>query len=443
MGVVLVFFTGVLLRFSIWGLWAGLVGVTILGSFLASGLGNFFLLGWTFFESHTSGVVTIHPTTYYLGSHLGGTPAGDFKFLLLVLFAVAGICFLHGVRLGYEPLLIGLISVVAGLVTFSVDNLVLLYLVLELQALCLYTLVGFYKFDEERVDSAMRYLLTGSLVSGFMLLGFARGYGLNGTFQVFEFNVMDRVGSAWILGVLLFKVGTAPFHFWTPTVYSPLEWGTLGVVLGTAKVNAWYLLAVNLSPVLSSSWWPAWWAGFLSVVVGSVGGYFQSGVAPLLAYSGVINGGYLLLLALAGRAGSFSFGYYAGVYLLGTMVLVGVLSVFGDTRVSSLTPWNKLGVAVPFLLYYLALNVGGLPVFPGFFAKLTLLAGITEFGVTLLVVVVAASVVPAVYYVSLAAAPLFGYSEQEGVVPVALTPVVVVPVVLGLNGLTSLVVGVA
>lgn len=444
-GAGLVFFGGsFFLTRGVLPLWGGLLLVSLTGGVLALGGGNLFLLDWLPRGGHTS-CVGIHPPGGYYLAHLGGGhPAGDFKFLTLTLLGVAVICFLAQLVGGYEPLLIGLVAVLAGLLTFSVDNLILLYLTLELQALALYTLVGYFKFEEERTDSALKYLLSGSLVSGFMLLGFARWYGLNGGFHLGDSpGGYETLGSAWVVGVLLFKVGVVPFHFWTPLAYTPLEWGTLGVTLGATKVNIWYLLVTNLGEFVHQAWWAVWWAGVFSVLVGSIGGYFQTGVGGLLAYSGVINGGYLVLLSLVSphHDGGFTFGYYAGVYLLGTLGVVGLASVWGDTQISRFAVWGKLGVGVPLVLYYLCLSLGGLPVFPGFFAKLILLKGLAGLGFFFLAGLVVASVIPAVYYVSLAAGALFtptgGATEVNP--PGGVHPFLVAYLVVGLNGGVTLV----
>ena len=410
------------------GLWAAAVGVAAVGAARAAGWAPRVPVGWT----PGGAVYPVGSATYLVGHPDGGAAAADFKFVCLGLFALAGVAAVRAA--GYEALLVGVTAVAAGLLTFGVDHLVSLYLTLELQALALYTLVGFYKFDEERVDAAVRYLLTGSLVSGFMLLAFARGYGANGTFHLAEFTRHDPVGSAWTAGVVLFKVGVFPFHFWSPVVYAPLEWGTLALVLGATKVNVWYLLARTFAPAVESVWWPIWWAAGASVLVGSLGGYFQTNVASLLAYSGVINGGYLLFLWCAHRDGGFGFGYYAGVYFGGTLLLVVALSVFGDTKLNQFTAWNKLGVAYPLVVYYLALNVAGLPVFPGFAAKLVLLRETTPFGWAALAVLVAASISPAVYYVTTATSALFGYVDREVTPPVEVSPLWVAPAVVALAG---------
>lgn len=427
--------------------WGALIALALMGSFLALGGGNLFLLSWEgFTPAGVVGFFSAGGAPEYVTTFSGWTyPGSDLKFVLLFLFSLAGVGFLQTSSQGIEPLLLGLISVVAGLITFSVDNLILLYLGLELQALCLYTLVGFFKFQEERTDAAVRYLLSGSLVSGFILWGFARLYGQNGTFQVSEFTGWDSLGSAWVLGVLLFKMGAAPFHFWAPIVYTPLEWGTLALTTGAAKVNLWYLLVGPLGGALSSAWWPAWWAGLFSVGVGSIGGFFQTSLGGVLAYSGVINGGYLLLLSTAGlyQGGHFFFyGYYLVIYLLSTALLVGLLSVWGDTRFETqFSAWGKLGAGYPLVIYYLTLNLGGLPVFPGFFAKLALLGGLAGFGFFLLWGVVAASVVPAVYYVAVGVGALFKPMGTEVSLPGWPSILVVGTLVVSFNGFFTFVLG--
>lgn len=436
-----IFFFGGSFLFPRGSLWGGFTLFTVGATLVAWNPSNTHLVGWTPWVAHLGGVSTTGGIPTYSVAHLGGSlMGGDLKFLTLALLGVAGFCFVRRIPSGYEPLLIGLVSVSAGLLTFGVDHLVLLYLTLELQALSLYTLVGFYKFDEERTDVAIRYLLSGSLVSGFMLVGFAQGYGYGGTFLLSDLPQLDRLGSAWVVGVLLFKAGVAPFHFWAPLVYTPLEWGTLAVTLGATKVNIWYLLVGNLSPLVGSAWWPLWGAALLSVGVGSVGGFFQTNLGGILAYSGVINGGYLVLLLLGGSP--WVFGYYLVTYFIGTLALVGWASAWGDPRVETLRGWNTLGVATPLVLYYLALNLGGLPVFPGFFGKLALLGGLAPLGWFTLWGVVVASLVPAVYYVSLVGAPLFTPTETEVVLPRFVSPGVVAYLVIGLSGLAGLVVSV-
>lgn len=371
------------------------------------------------------------PATY-LGAPHGGTILEDLTFLVvLTTLGVVGVI-LQGRPHGVEQLLLGGIAVGAGWATLHTDHLVVLYLNLELQALALYTLVGYHRHHTSVMDAALRYLLAGSLVSGFTLYGFVGVYLGTGGFTLGEGT---PGGSPWITAMVLFKLGAFPFWFWTPPVYDPLDWGTLALVVGPAKVNLWWLLTVGLSPVVDTTVVAI--AAVGSILVGAVGGYFQITVAGVLAYSGVINAGYLLLLIWAGT--SWGVVYYLGVYVLGTAFVVAVASPVVSTGLSNLNGWVALSGVTPLLLYYGVLNLGGLPVWPGFFGKVWLVTWGVTLGWGLVILVVAASILPAVYYVGLAVAALFegGRSNRSG----RWSPLTGVALVVGsIAGLTSLIV---
>lgn len=434
------------------GLWLGALFLGGSGTFLTFNGGNFFLLDWLSFREgnpHGSSIILGTQNTYQTGSLQWGFIQGDLKFLAFgVWFLALGMYLTTNKKYPLEALLVGLLGLASGLITMVSDHVVVLYLGLELQALCVYTLAGLSRFQEEQTESALRYLLAGSFVSGFLLWGFLStsqggGYGQSGSLHVVEFvqtlqTNFHGVGSAWVLGALLFKVGVFPFHFWGPSVYAPLEWGTLGLLIGSFKVNVWFLFLGPLRNLVgyqkvshsdsvfqtfssygvSPLWWTIFGVGFISVVVGAVGGFFQTSLGGLLGYSGVINGGYLLILGVVSTLGEsssvgsqFYFGYYLSLYLFGTLFfLVGLSragqSIVGGSGVNNFTGWapqvgQPSGKLFPMLLnYYLALNLAGLPVFPGFFSKLALLLGVQPFGWTLSCILIVFSVVPAVYYVS-------------------------------------------
>jgi NADH-quinone oxidoreductase subunit N len=369
-------------------------------------------------KMHSSGVGTEF-SAGYSGFHLiDGTTAIDFKALIFVgltVFLLTEINHRVSQRGGLEALVLSLIALCAGIITFNVDNLIVLYLNLELQALALYTLVGYHRERPEVIDSSLRYLLAGSLVSAITLIGFIQIYSINGTFQLSQVHFGGGIGSLWVLGMLLFKLGAAPFYFWTPTVYQPLDITTLALVVGPAKINLWFLLLTVFAPIQDSFWISLLLVtGLLSVAVGAVGGYFQSSVTSLLAYSGILNTGYLLLLASPTLGSStFAFSFYLGVYVVSTAAVIVVLSLFSDIQMQSYSFWSRLGKPTPLVLYYLVLNLAGLPVFPGFFGKLYLVEGVLVLGWLVVILVVLLSIIPGLYYVGMAAQALFAWSEQE------------------------------
>ena len=141
------------------------------------------------------------PTTY-VGAPQGGTLWGDLVFLVVATAAAAAVATLQGRSHGVEQLLLGGIAVGAGWATLHTDHLVVLYLNLELQALALYTLVGYHRHHPTTVDGALRYLLAGSLVSGFTLYGFVLVYLGGGSFVVGEHT--HPAGTPWVVAALLF-----------------------------------------------------------------------------------------------------------------------------------------------------------------------------------------------------------------------------------------------
>ena len=286
--------------------------------------------------------------------------------------------------------------VVAAFTTLVTDHLAVLYLTLELQALTVYTLVGYYRVRVLTTEAALKYLLVGSAVSGFMLVGLFGVYSGSGTFNVGELRFDLTEGATWLVGAVLFKVGAAPFHFWAPAVYESVEWPTLVGLVSFAKLNVWVLLWGVLDPVVQAGWWQTLLAGGASLVVGAVGGLYQTSVGGVLGYSAALNSGYLLVVGSSGAAGvGFSLYLYVLTYSAGAAAL-GVALAYGvGNRPFAL---GLTGVATAVVVYYLMLNLGGLPVYPGFATKLYLLWAAAPVGVALGVAIVGFSVFAFFYF---------------------------------------------
>ena len=379
---------------------AGATAVAVSGTLLAlngvNGINPADLLVW-----YTSFSPVVE--TYQAGLTFFGTAHYDVQVVSLFCLAVSIIA-LNGYNCSgwnvHEYAALLFLLLVSSLTTLVTDHLAVLYLTLELQALTAYTLVGYYRVRILTTESALKYLLVGSAVSGFMLVGLFQLYYSSGTFSASElrFNLVD--GSVWLFGALLFKVGAAPFHFWSPSVYESVEWPTLAALVSFAKLNIWVLLFVFLQPVtqLSNVWWLTVVAGLLSILAGAIGGLFQTSVGGVLGYSAVLNSGYLFLLISIGHHQStlFSGFLYIFVYsLVAAAVCVVLASAYGNRPL--LAGVTTLGSSL--VIYYLMLNLGGLPVYPGFASKLYLLWTLSATGLLLGVLVVGASVFAVYYYI--------------------------------------------
>lgn len=341
---------------------------------------------------------------FWSGHIQGGALSDDFRSLA-VLAAVGvfvGVMHRGFVHYEYDYAVLVLLGLLSSLLLFSSDNLILIYLNLEFQALILYVVVTYYRFEETATEAGLKYLLVGSVVSGFFLLGSLSFYFDQGSFNLAE--AASPEGQTWLVANLLFKLGVFPFYFWTPSVYQEVDLPTLIFVGILPKVSIWFLfLTVFQSLVDRVS--SLYWLGLFSMVVGGLGGLYQSSLGSIVAYSGVLNGGYLLLLSdrLDLRT-SFAAGIYlAGYYLVLTLLLCGLSHDRPDRRLK-------------FLWYYLLLSLAGLPVLPGFALKVYLLGTLLESNFVEVGLVVFFSLFGLVYYLRLAGVFLFleeDPSQQE------------------------------
>ena len=293
----------------------------------------------------------------------------------------------------------------ASFVTLVSDHLATLYLSLELQSLAAYTLVSYYRSRVVAAESALKYLLVGSAVSGFMLVGLFMVYSGSGTLNLGELRFDLGYGAGWLMAAVVFKVGAAPFHFWAPSVYASVEWPTLVALSSFAKLNIWVLLFCVLTPITPFGWWSALAAGALSLMAGGVGGLYQTSFGGVLGYSAVLNSGYMLLVSatiggLTASIGTVSFSLFLYI-LVYSLVAAGVGALLA-TAVGNRA--HSLGVAsllTSLGVYYLLLNLGGLPVYPGFASKFYLLWSAAPAGLFVGFLIVTGSVLAVSFYLEL------------------------------------------
>ena len=380
----------------------GLISFIFLQQFSTLGR-DFFLVGllYAFFQSLTllfqesfSSVYCLATSTLWLGSHLGGTYNYDLRLLIMVvgLACFLGVSHRSFNEYTYDYAVLLILGVLASLLVMTYDSLLLIYLNLEFQALILYVLTTYYRFEETQTEAGLKYLLVGSLLSGFFLLGIFFFYFINGSVLVSELTLNQN--QTWLLVNFIFKLGAAPFYFWTPAVYQLMDYPSL-IFIGTIpKLSVWFLLFENCSTLVSSSSL-LYWSGLLSIIVGGIGGLYQLSLGSLLAYSSVLNGGYLLLLT-----DQFSSSTVFAVsltlityYLVLTLILV-TLSFYPAGSITEYVVGGYTG----FILYYCFLSLGGLPVLPGFTSKIYLLSFFLERSMVESLIIITFSLFAVVYY---------------------------------------------
>ncbi|MFD2144832.1 NADH-quinone oxidoreductase subunit N [Mucilaginibacter antarcticus] len=206
-----------------------------------------------------------------------------------------------------------LFSLAGVIVMVSFYNLAMLFIGIEIMSVSLYILAGIKKNDFASNEAALKYFLMGAFSTGFLLFGFTLIYGSTGSFSlehiqkwVLDSNTITPMLCAGVMLVIVglcFKVGVAPFHFWTPDVYegSPsLITAYMSTVAKTASFAAFLRLFATCFPVISNIWAPALIViAIITLFIGNITALYQQSFKRMLAYSSISHAGYLLFAILA------------------------------------------------------------------------------------------------------------------------------------------------
>ena len=311
-----------------------------------------------------------------------------------------------------------LAAVIGMMVLGAATSLVTVFLGLELLSIALYVACGFARRSTASQEAAAKYLLVGGFASAFVLFGMALVYGASGTTLLPE--IAKRIGPdqasnpLLLVGVLLlgvgfaFKISGAPFHQWTPDVYqgAPLPVTAFMSVGTKAAAFAMILRVFDFAlPALSADWQALLaFVAAASMIVGNLLAIAQSSVKRLLAYSGVAQGGYILIGVLAG--GSRGIGavlFYLIAYLFMNFGAFAILTVLvtpeGERdRMEDLDGLGFRHPALGLLMTIFMLSLAGFPPLVGFFGKFLLFTAGVSAGWTWLVVIAVLTSVLSVYY---------------------------------------------
>ena len=316
----------------------------------------------------------------------------------------------------YYPLL--LFSTAGMVLLASANDLLLVFLGLEILSLAIYILVGFARRDERSQEGSLKYFLIGAFSSAFLLYGLALAFGATGTTnvgriaaRVAEGSVNSRLilASLAFLGVgYLFKVAAVPFHMWTPDAYQGAPTSVTGFMAAGTKAAAFASLLrvflVSFGP-LQWDWGPILWIfAVVTMVIGSLIAIVQSDIKRMLAYSSISHAGFILVGVIAanrnGVAGALFYLLIYAVTTVGSFAAVLASAPRGRERLS-LLEWSGLGQRHPVfagaMTLYL-LSLAGVPPTAGFMAKFFVFAAGIQAGETALVVVAVLSTVIAAFF---------------------------------------------
>jgi NADH-quinone oxidoreductase subunit N len=355
---------------------------------------------------------------------------------LLLLLGLVGFGFRQLEETLGDHLGLMLFSFCGALCMVAFENVVMLFIAIEIMSIPLYVLAGSRRHDLSSNEAALKYYLMGSFTTGFFLFGAALIYGATGSFDMdtIAANIAQGGHSPMLLntGIVLmtiglcFKVSAAPFHFWAPDVYqgSPtMVTAFMATVVKVAAIAAFYKF-FSTALVGVSGFWEILIAAVaaLTMTLANLTAIFQNNFKRLMAFSGISHAGYLLLGVVAadvpGSAGAVLF--YAANYVLASVAAFAVFMLASGQKNEDgdIGVFNGLGKAQPFLAFILLislLSMAGIPPLPGFFGKYFVFTAAFAKYPWLVLLAVANSVVSVVYYFKIVKAMYFNEGKlQEG-----------------------------
>jgi NADH-quinone oxidoreductase subunit N len=316
-----------------------------------------------------------------------------------------------------------LFATVGMLMMVSANDLISLYIGLELQSLSLYVIAAFRRDTLRSTEAGLKYFVLGALSSGMLLYGSSMVYGFAGTTNFATLaEILQQaaqageapsvgliVGVVFVMAGLAFKVGGVPFHMWTPDVYEGAPTPVTAFFASAPKIAAMALFArVLMGPFeqLVDQWQQVVVAiSLLSMVLGALAAISQTNIKRLMAYSSIGHVGYALIgLAAGTEAGVRGLAVYMAIYLfmnLGTFAVILCMRQ-KDRMVENIDDLRGLSRTHPMMALAMGIfmfSMAGIPPLAGFFSKLyVFLAAIEAELYTLAVVGVLSSVVGAFYY---------------------------------------------
>jgi NADH-quinone oxidoreductase subunit N len=376
-----------------------------------------------------AGIVVAGVANALLWGHPGAAFSGAFvtdRFSILLnevvlLSAVAAVALApREVEVGSDYLVLVLWAAMGMMVLEGAMNLMVLFLGLEILSLPLYILASFRRQSVRSAEAGTKYLLLGAFSSGIFLYGLALIYGGTGTTDMVRIGidflsqfavipVTVKVGVGLVLVGLGFKLGVIPFHMWMPDVYegSPTPVTTFMAV--ATKVAAFAALARVLLVALPETGYAwrlvLWFLSILTMVGGALLILPQTNVKRLLAYSGIINAGYLLAALSVTSKGSVASGTYFllayGLMNLGAFAVVAALSSgVGQEEGADLLNYRGLFHRKPWLAVAMSLfllSLASIPPTAGFVGKLYILQAIVAQNGTILAVAVVFATMVSLY----------------------------------------------
>lgn len=340
----------------------------------------------------------------------------------------------------------------------SANDLIVVFLGIELMSICLYILVGFFRKKDRSNESAIKYFLLGAFATGFLLYGIALIYGTAGStnFDVIAKaiptlagNTLFLIGTALMIIAFSFKVAAVPFHMWAPDVYEGAPTTVTAFMSTGAKAAAFAVFVSVFVRTIGSH------GGKIneviaiiaaaSMILGNITAIVQTNIKRMLAYSSIAHAGYMLSgVAAANSEGQSGVLFYLVAYLFMNIGAFGVITIMEqeDDGNLNLEDYTGLSTQRPLLAMLMAVfmfSLAGVPPFGGFFGKYYVFLAAVKADMTWLAIVgVLTSLVSAYYYLRIVVLMYF----REGKGDVAVKPSLAAMIAVGVAAVLILQLGI-
>ncbi|HPQ08995.1 MAG TPA: NADH-quinone oxidoreductase subunit N [Bacteroidia bacterium] len=328
-----------------------------------------------------------------------------------------------------------LYSLVGAMLLVGFNNLVTLFLGIEILSIPMYVLAASNKKNILSNEAGFKYLIMGSFASGFLLFGIALLYGASGSFNLSDVqlalstDIVPKFAYAGIIMILIalaFKVSIAPFHFWTPDVYegSPIVITALmstivktSVFVAIMKLFLWYFYPaynhyVEVISILI----------LISLVISNFSALKQQNTKRLLAFSSISHASIMMLLIISDVRNSSTVNallYYTFAYSIASITSFAVIHFVAKDKDEQINVLKGLMYKHPFLaisLMIALLSMAGIPITAGFFAKYYVLSQLMVSGYKwMIIVAILASILGVVYYLKMVLAMFENDKKSENI----------------------------
>lgn len=334
------------------------------------------------------------------------------EYFALILFAAVGMMFM-----------------------VSAEDILMIFIALELTSLSLYILTAFNKHNVKSAEAALKYFLFGGMAAAFTLFGLSLVYGISGATNLHAISVslagkgLDPLLIVAIVMVVIgfgFKVAAVPFHLWAPDAYEGAPAPSAAFIASGSKVASFFIFArvlmIGFAGVETEGGaaWRQFVSGWipliaivaaLSMILGNLAAIAQSSVRRLLAYSAIAHAGYALLgIAANSERGMAALIYYVLTYGLTTLGAFGVIAVVeqgtGGDKFSNFSGLSRRAPVISFCMFVFMLSLAGIPPLAGFFGKFYVFTATVNSGANLgllwlVILAIAMSAVSLYYYLQL------------------------------------------